>query len=146
MQSTPFTQRADAPLVEMHELEGHSLPVPLFVHELLWGEKAVLVEMSAPAGFLAVSSCHEHESLVSVVLERIRATVEDETRELGPGDAGVHVVEAAHHIEALVDTRWIEIQGAAKCLLGRRLAWSRNRRGLSRALMRPRRALSLSCW
>ena len=110
MQDTPFTHGADAPLAEMHELEGHSLSVPLVVRELLCGEKAVLVEMIAPAGFLAASHAHEHESLVYVVSGRIRATVGEETRDLGPGDAVLHAVGAAHHIEALVDSRWIEIK------------------------------------
>ena len=110
MQDTPFTYGADAPLAEMHELEGHSLPVPLVVRELLWGARAVLVEMSAPAGFLAASHAHDHESLVYVVSGRVRATVGDQTRELGPGDAVLHAVGAAHHIEAIVDTRWIEVK------------------------------------
>ena len=66
--------------------------------------------MSAPAGFKAELHAHEHESLVYVVSGRIRATVGDETRELGAGDAVLHPVGAAHQIEALVDTRWIEIK------------------------------------
>jgi quercetin dioxygenase-like cupin family protein len=41
---------------------------------------------------------------------RVRATVDDETRELGPGDAVLHVAGARHLIEAIVDTRWIEIK------------------------------------
>jgi quercetin dioxygenase-like cupin family protein len=94
----------------MHELAGEALPTPLVVRELLWGDNAVLVEMTAPAGFAAPLHAHEHESLVYVLSGRMRATVEGETRELGPGDAVLHVARVPHRIEAMVDTRWIEIK------------------------------------
>ena len=110
MQRSPFTFGAEAPRVEMRALEGQVLPIALTVRELLWGDLAVLVEMSAPAGFSAASHAHEHESLVYVVSGRIRATVEGEVRELGPGDAVLHGAGARHRIEALVDTRWIEVK------------------------------------
>lgn len=110
MQRSPFTHGADAPVFELHELEGHPLPIRAAVSELLWGDKAVLVEMSAPAGFSAPAHAHDHESLVYVVSGRIRATVGDETRELGPGDAVLHATRVSHQIEALVNTRWIEIK------------------------------------
>ena len=110
MQRSPFTHGADVPAIEMHTLEGHPLAVPAEVRERLWGEKAVLVEMSAPAGFQAAPHAHDHESFVYVVSGRIRATVGDTTRELVPGDAVLHPIGAAHQIEALVDTRWIEIK------------------------------------
>lgn len=110
MQRSAFTLAAFAPVVEMHELAGQALPTPLAVRELLWGDKAVLVEMSAPAGFAAALHAHEHESLIYVLSGRVRATVGDETCELGPGDAVLHGVGAHHRIEAVVDTRWIEIK------------------------------------
>jgi quercetin dioxygenase-like cupin family protein len=105
-----FTVASSAPVVEMHELAGEALASPLVVRELLWGDNAVLVEMSAAAGFAAPVHAHEHESLVYVLSGRMRATVEGETLELGPGDAVLHVAGARHLIEALVDTRWIEIK------------------------------------
>jgi hypothetical protein len=64
LQRSPFTYGAEAPVIELHELEGH----------------------------------------------RIRATVGAETRELGPGDAVLYGTRVPHLIEALVDTRWIEIK------------------------------------
>ena len=110
MQRSPFTHGEDAPVIEMRELEGRPLPTAASIRELLWGDKAVLVEMSAPAGFIAEPHTHDHESLVYLVSGRIRAAVGDETRELGPGDAVLHPIGVPHHIEALVDTRWIEIK------------------------------------
>lgn len=110
MQRSAFTLGAFAPIVEMHELAGQTLPAPLVVREVLWGDNAVLVEMSAPAGFAAPLHAHEHESLIYVLSGRMRATVEGETNELGPGDAVVHAVGARHLIEAIVETRWIEIK------------------------------------
>jgi quercetin dioxygenase-like cupin family protein len=110
LQRSPFTLAAVAPVVEMHELAGHALPDPLLVRELLWGENAVLVEMSAPAGFAAPLHAHEHESFVYVLSGRVRATVGDETRELGPGDGVLHGIGVHHSIEAMVDTRWIEVK------------------------------------
>ena len=97
----------------MHELAGEVLSTPVVVRELLWGDNAVLVEMSAPAGFAAPLHAHEHESLVYVLSGRLRATVEEETRELGPGDAVLHLAGAPHRIEAIVDTRWIEVKAPA---------------------------------
>jgi quercetin dioxygenase-like cupin family protein len=105
-----FTHGAEAPVIEMRTLEGRPLPIPLEIRELLWGDKAVLVEMSAPAGFQAQPHAHDHESLVYVVSGSILATVGDETRELGPGDAVLHPVGVSHQIEALAETRWIEIK------------------------------------
>jgi quercetin dioxygenase-like cupin family protein len=110
MQRSPFTHYADAPVIEMQRLEGHPLPVPAKVRELLWGDKAVLVEVSVPAGFEAQPHSHDHESFVYVISGRIRATVRDEARELGPGDAVLHPTGVAHQIEALVDARWIEVK------------------------------------
>ena len=110
MQRSPFTLAAVAPVVEMHELAGHALQDPLLVRELLWGVSAVLVEMSAPAGFTAPLHAHDHESFVYVLAGRVRATVDDETRELGPGDGVLHGIGVHHSIEALVDTRWIEVK------------------------------------
>jgi quercetin dioxygenase-like cupin family protein len=105
-----FMHGADAPVIEMQTLEGRALAIPAEIRELLWGDKAVLVEMSVPAGFKAEPHAHDHESLVYVLSGRIRATVGDETRELGPGDAVLHPIGLSHQIEALVDTRWIEIK------------------------------------
>ena len=110
MQRSAFTLAASAQVVEMHELAGQALAAPLVVRELLWGDNAVVVEMSAPAGFAAPLHAHDHESLVYVLSGRIRATVDGETHELGPGDAVLHAVGARHRIEAVVDTRWIEIK------------------------------------
>lgn len=110
MQTSPFMIAAEAPVIDMHELEGQALPTPLTVRELLWGEKAVLVEMSAPTGFAAPSHAHDHESFVHVLSGRIRATVQDRTLELGPGDAVLHAAGAFHQIEALANTTWIEIK------------------------------------
>jgi quercetin dioxygenase-like cupin family protein len=110
VQDSPFTYGADAPVVEMSELEGQPLPAAAAVRELLWGDKAVLVEMSVPAGFAAMSHAHDHESLVYVISGRIRASVDGETRDLGPGDAVLHGAQVPHHIEAPVDARWIEIK------------------------------------
>ena len=110
MQRSLFTHGADAPVIEMHTLEGRPLAIPAEIRELLWGDKAVLVEMSAPAGFKADPHAHDHESLVYVVSGHIRATVGDETRELGPGDAVLHPTRVVHNIEALVETRWIEVK------------------------------------
>ena len=110
MQRSCFALATKAPLVEMRDLEGHVLAVPLVVRELLWGDRAVLVEMSAPAGFTAPSHAHDHESLVYVVSGRMRAVVEGESRELGPGDAVLHAAGASHQIEALADTHWVEVK------------------------------------
>lgn len=110
LQRSLFGHSARAPVIHMHTLEGLPLAIPAEIRELLWGDQAVLVEMSVPAGFRADPHFHDHESLVYVVSGRIRATVGDETRELGPGDAVLHPIAAVHQIEALVDTRWIEIK------------------------------------
>jgi quercetin dioxygenase-like cupin family protein len=110
LQRSPFTRGDEAPVVEMRELEGRPLPTAAAVRELLWGDQAVLVEMNAPAGFVAELHAHDHESLVYLLSGRINARVADETRELGPGDAVLHPTGVPHHIEALVDARWIEIK------------------------------------
>lgn len=110
MQRSPFTCGKDAPVIELRELEGRPLPIPAEIRELLWGDEALLIQVSAPAGYDAEPHAHDHESLVYLVSGRVRATVGDETRELGPGDAVLHPAGVPHHIEALAETRWIEIK------------------------------------
>jgi quercetin dioxygenase-like cupin family protein len=110
LQEWPFTRGADAPTFELRELEGHPLPAALVVRELLWGNRALMVEVAAPSGFDAPAHAHDHESLVYIITGRVRATVGDETVELGPGDAVLHAAGSAHHIEAIEPTRWIEIK------------------------------------
>jgi quercetin dioxygenase-like cupin family protein len=110
LQRSPFTRGEEAPVIELRELEGHPLPAALLVRELLWGARALLVEVAAPAGFDSVAHAHDHESLLYIVSGRVRATVGDETRELGQGDAVLHAIGAAHHIHAIEATRWIEIK------------------------------------
>ncbi len=114
MQHAPITRGSDAPVIELRELEGRPLRAALAIHELLWGEKAVLVEVRAPAGFDAEPHFHDHESLVYFLSGRVRATVGAETWELRAGDAVLHPAGIEHHIEALVDTRWIEIKIPAR--------------------------------
>ncbi len=43
------------------------MPVAAKVRELLWGDKAVLVDMIVPAGFEAQLHAHDHESVVYVI-------------------------------------------------------------------------------
>jgi quercetin dioxygenase-like cupin family protein len=105
-----FTRVGEGRVVELRELEGQVLPIAATIREVLWGDEAVLIEVAAPSGFDAEPHAHDHESLVYVISGRVRATIESETRDLGPGDAMLHLRGALHHIEALSDARWIEIK------------------------------------
>jgi quercetin dioxygenase-like cupin family protein len=108
-----FTHGRDVSVIELHTLEGRPLRIPVKIRELLWGDRAVLAEMSVPAGFESEPHAHDHESFVYVVSGLIRASVGGETRELEPGDAVLHPAGEAHSIEALSDARWIEIKAPA---------------------------------
>jgi quercetin dioxygenase-like cupin family protein len=110
LQRSPFTRSIDAPVIELRELEGRALPISAEIRELLWGDEAVLIQVDAPAGYDAEPHVHDHESLIYLVSGRVRATVGDETFQLGPGDAMLHPQGVMHHVEALAETRWIEIK------------------------------------
>ena len=105
-----FARGSEARIVALTALEGHPLPVPATIHELLEGDNALLVELHAPAGYDAPAHAHDHESLVYILAGRVRATVGDEVCELGVGDAVRHAAGVPHHVEALTDARWIEVK------------------------------------
>src|SRR5262249_24544392 len=106
--SRPFARGADARVAELDALGGRPLAVPAAVRELLVGDAALLVEIHAPAGYVAEPHVHDHESLVYVVEGEVRATVAGETCDLGPGDAVLHGAGTAHAMEVLDAARWVE--------------------------------------
>jgi quercetin dioxygenase-like cupin family protein len=110
---SPFSPGADAPEIPITSIEGKPLEVAGTVRELVWGDEAVLVEFVAPAGYDAPAHAHDHESLLYVLAGRVLATVGQEHRELGPGDAVLHRRGEQHAMRALTDARWIEVKAPA---------------------------------
>ena len=98
----------------MGAVSGRPLVGPRPVlRELLLGENAVLVEVTAPAGMSSPQHSHDHESLVYVVAGRVRASFADDDEEgvvLEPGDAVRHPAGVTHGLLALQDSIWIEVK------------------------------------
>ena len=94
-------------------VEGRRNTGTFLVKPLMRGNNMTLLEMRVPAGAGSPIHVHTHESLIYVVNGRLRTTIDNETFELGPGDVCRHPAGAAHRVEALEDTVFVEAKSPA---------------------------------
>ena len=56
---------------------------------------------------------HSHESLVYLIRGRLKTTIGDEAFVLEPGDTRLHPPDLPHTVEALEDSKMVEIKSPA---------------------------------
>jgi quercetin dioxygenase-like cupin family protein len=110
-QAAPFTAHATAPLTLMTEVEGRKLSAPVELRTLMVTPGMVLVETRFAAGEASRPHQHpDHESIVYVVRGRMRAVIDGQAHDCGPGDCLYNAPGVVHHLEALEDTTCVEIK------------------------------------
>lgn len=99
----------DIPKLKIHSIEG--LPVQgIWIKPLLVGDEGLLIECHARRGATIPEHVHKHESICYLIKGKVRARIGDEVKELGPGDAFLHLKGARHSNEILEDATWIELK------------------------------------
>jgi len=91
-------------------IEGQPNTGTFFVKPLMHGQNMALLEIRIRAGVSSPIHTHAHESLIYIVSGRLKTIINDETFVLGPGDVGRHPCDVGHRVEALEDTKFIEIK------------------------------------
>jgi quercetin dioxygenase-like cupin family protein len=97
-------------------IEGTPTVGELMVKPLLTGQRMSLLEVRLPAGTASAVHAHSHESVLYVVSGRLRTTIDGQACVMGPGDVCRHADGAAHDIEALEDTVFVEIKSPVPAL------------------------------
>lgn len=77
---------------------------------LVDGDELTLLEIRYPAGVATGEHEHGHESAIYVVEGRVRVRIDDWVRVLGPGQACRHRAGVRHSVEALEDSRVVEVK------------------------------------
>jgi len=89
-------------------IEGQANTGTFLVKPLMRGNSMTLLEIHVRAGAGSPIHMHSHESLIYVVSGRLKTTIDCETFVLGAGDVCRHPPGAAHRVEALEDTVFVE--------------------------------------
>ena len=89
-------------------IEGQANSGTFLLKPLMRGHSMTLLEIRVRAGAGSPIHVHSHESLIYIVSGRLKTVIADETFVLGPGDVCRHPPGAAHRVEALEDTVFVE--------------------------------------
>jgi quercetin dioxygenase-like cupin family protein len=63
-----------------------------------------------PAGVASPTHAHDHDSIVYVLSGKLRGAVDGVEAVLEPGDSVLHPRGVDHHVEALMDSMWVEFK------------------------------------
>lgn len=74
------------------------------------GKTIEMIKMHFKKGERAVPHQHGEEQMVYVIKGRIRATVDGETYEVGPGEVSYHPANSLHNVEILEDIEAISLK------------------------------------
>ena len=91
-------------------IEGLPVIGHITVKTLLAGDEMLMLELTYAAGAASQPHRHDHESHCYLVSGRMRATVADQTWEVGPGDACIHPAGVLHAMEAVEESIVVEIK------------------------------------
>ncbi len=113
------TPASEPPLVSRHadvtgmvvkSIEGKPMHGALVLRPMISGEHMALLELHYEAGTKAPLHTHSHESLIYVVTGRVRTWIGNEVYVLGPGDVARHPADVLHTVEALAESKLVEIK------------------------------------
>ncbi|MBX9590337.1 MAG: cupin domain-containing protein [Hyphomonadaceae bacterium] len=105
---------SDAKVIRVGMLEGR----PVYGGELqvklrVRGDEMVLLEIFYAAGVGTPLHSHTHESVIYLVSGKLKATIEDKTFVMMPGDTCRHPAGVLHGAEALEDAVILECKSPA---------------------------------
>jgi quercetin dioxygenase-like cupin family protein len=100
-QAPRFGVRADIKPVEIF--------AGVFRRTIVWGERAMVVEVTLPKGSIVPPHSHPHEQCGYLVSGRLEFTVEGESHVVEPGGGWAVPGSAVHSVTALEDSIAIDV-------------------------------------
>ena len=85
----------------------------LVLRPMLKGEQMTLLELQYQAGAKAPLHTHMHESVIYVIGGRVKTWIGDDVYVLGPGDVARHPPGVLHTVEALEESKIVEVKSPA---------------------------------
>lgn len=107
------SRHADIAGVVVSSIEGKPMHGQLVLRPMLKGEQMTLLELQYQAGAKAPLHTHTHESLIYVIAGRVKTWIGDDVYVLGPGDVARHPPGVLHTVEALEDSKIVEVKSPA---------------------------------
>ena len=104
---------AEARTIDVKSIEGEETFGTLKAKPLSMGEHMTFLEIEYVKGTGAPVHVHTHESVVYVISGKLKTTIGESEFLLEPGDACVHPAGVPHTVEALEDSKMVEIKSPA---------------------------------
>ena len=80
------------------------------VRELQRAPSGLAYEIHYPAGVASLPHSHDHDSIVYLLEGHLTGMVDGIEASLRPGESILHPRGVTHHVEAIVDSTWVEFK------------------------------------
>ena len=108
---TPFVSSATADTINIDNVEGGKLGSPVTLKTLMVTPSMVFVETTFSKGQASPPHSHDdHESIVYIIEGKVKATIDGKEFIAGPGDAWYNAPGVVHNVEALEDSKSVEVK------------------------------------
>ena len=109
--TTPFVSSATADTIKIDNVEGGKLGSPVTLKTLMVTPSMVFVETTFSKGQASPPHSHDdHESIVYIIEGKVKATIDGKEFIAGPGDAWYNAPGVVHNVEALEDSKSVEVK------------------------------------
>ncbi|MEQ8246415.1 MAG: cupin domain-containing protein [Alphaproteobacteria bacterium] len=109
--TTPFVSSATADTIKIDNVEGGKLGTPVTLKTLMVTPSMVFVETTFSKGQASPPHSHDdHESIVYIIEGKVKATIDGKEFIAGPGDAWYNAPGVVHNVEALEDSKSVEVK------------------------------------
>jgi quercetin dioxygenase-like cupin family protein len=108
---TPFVSSATADTIKIDNVEGGKLGSPVTLKTLMVTPSMVFVETTFSKGQASPPHSHDdHESIVYIIEGKVKTTIDDKALLPGPADAWYNAPGVVHNVEALEDSKSVEVK------------------------------------
>ena len=108
---TSFVSSATADTIKIDNVEGGKLGSPVTLKTLMVTPSMVFVETTFSKGQASPPHSHDdHESIVYIIEGKVKATIDGKEFIAGPGDAWYNAPGVVHNVEALEDSKSVEVK------------------------------------
>jgi quercetin dioxygenase-like cupin family protein len=108
---TPFVSSATADTIKIDNVEGGKLGSPVTLKTLMVTPSMVFVETTFSKGQASPPHSHDdHESIVYIIEGKVKATIDGKEFIGGGGDAWYNAPGVVHNVEALEDSKSVEVK------------------------------------